>query len=329
MTPLLEMEDLPLDVANGKPTRTLERHCSIIIPALVKGWGTTRSLFIDSEKLATRKSTSGVAGSKYVFDGAASAGLKFIPVVGLGRKGTEIKSAVAHGSRGICLRLGESDLASPSIEADVDSFMQKYNLQPKGLDLVLDLASICDGPQQRVQTVLLTYLASLPHIKQWRTLTLVASAFPSDMSGIQKNTTATFSRTEWIVWNALLRERKTLLRLPTFGDYGIQHPIPMEGFDPRYMAVSANIRYALDNEWLIVKGQSTKVVPAATQYPVLATTLISRPEYMQQAHCTGCDSINSCAKGVSGFGSASVWRRIGTVQHLTHTTNQISQLASP
>ena len=38
---------------------------------------------------------------------------------------------------------------------------------------------------------------------------------------------------------------------PTFSDCAIQHPVGVEGFNPRTMQVSASVRYALPDQWLL------------------------------------------------------------------------------
>lgn len=42
----------------------------------------------------------------------------------------------------------------------------------------------------------------------------------------------------------------------------------------RIMAVSASIRYTLPEEWLLIKGESTRRTPAVRQFPALATKLV-------------------------------------------------------
>jgi hypothetical protein len=329
LTPILEFDDLPEDPDTGIPTRDLDHHCELILPSLVSGWGTTSQFFLDVGTMVDYASLNGVFGPVYVMDESASAGLQFIPVVGLRRPLTEIGAAIAHGGNGLCLRLTDEDLASLSISADLSRFLSEHHLVYENIDLVVDLASIFGSPAGRVQALSTSYLLALPYIHKWRTLTIAASAFPQNMGVLSRQTSATFERIEWTSWNALYNQRRALPRLPTFGDYGIQHPVIMEGFDPRYMAASAAIRYTLDREWLLVKGQSTRRMSGTAQYQALAAYLLQRPEYMTPSHCSGCHDIELCSQGAAGFGSATPWRRIGTVHHLTHAATQISGLVFP
>ena len=115
-------------------------------------------------------------------------------------------------------------------------------------------------------------------------------------------------------------ERATLERLPTFSDCAIQHPIGVENFDPRYMQVSAAIRYALSEDWLLVKGESTKAILPSIQFPQLAMQLVYghlQGYFAGPAHCAGCKMAKDAADSVDKLGSADVWRQIGTIHHIT------------
>ena len=111
-----------------------------------------------------------------------------------------------------------------------------------------------------------------------------------------------------------------LERLPTFSDCAIQHPTGVEGFDFRYMQVSASIRYASTDDWLLLKGESTRFNPAINQFPQLATRLVYgqlQRDFAGAQHCEGCQMAKDSADGRRGLGSAEVWRKIGTIHHIT------------
>ena len=136
-------------------------------------------------------------------------------------------------------------------------------------------------------------------------------------------------RTEWAVWKLLHSRRATLPRMPNFGDYGIQHPNLPEGFDPRFMQVAPSIRYAGPDEWIILKGQSTKVSGAAVQYPLLATKLMGMPEYCGSGHCDGSACVDKCSSNTAGLGSLEAWRRIGAIHHITVSVEELAQMPFP
>src|SRR5712692_9860762 len=88
------------------------------------------------------------------------------------------------------------------------------------------------------------FLRAVPKPTQWRTLTLIGSAFPKSMGLIDRESHDLVDRTEWLVWrDDLYARRQSLQRMPTFGDCAIQHPVGVERFDPRIMKASAAVRY--------------------------------------------------------------------------------------
>jgi hypothetical protein len=122
-----------------------------------------------------------------------------------------------------------------------------------------------------------------------------------------------------------------LPRLPTFSDCAIQHPRGVEGFDPRIMQVSASIRYTLPEDWLLLKGESTRFKQPSVQFPDLATRLVYghlRSHFRGATHCEGCASIKAAADGAPRFGSAEAWRRLGTMHHISTVAEQLRVLSS-
>ncbi|MEJ2147815.1 MAG: hypothetical protein P8020_22090 [Acidobacteriota bacterium] len=140
-------------------------------------------------------------------------------------------------------------------------------------------------------------------------------------------------RHEWNVWRKLFFDKASAARrLPTFSDCGIQHPTGVEGFDPKTMQVSATIRYTLHEQWLLVKGESTRFNRPGLQFPELARRLVygmHRQEFFGTGHCPGCARMKDAADGAPRLGSAEIWRRLGTIHHISTTVQSLSQLPWP
>lgn len=103
----------------------------------------------------------------------------------------------------------------------------------------------------------------------------------------------------------------------------------VEGFDPRIMQVSASIRYTLPERWLLIKGESTRLTPPSMQFPRLATQLVYghlQRHFAGAEHCAGCTAMKAAADGESGLGSAEVWRRLGTIHHITRVMQDLAVL---
>ena len=98
------------------------------------------------------------------------------------------------------------------------------------------------------------------------------------------------------------------------------------------MQVSAAVRYATEDTWLLVKGESTRRTRAGEQFPRLAQRLVYgdlRRSFRGANHCAGCAGIKKAADGEPRYGSAEVWRRLGTIHHITTTLETLAALPAP
>lgn len=293
---------------------------------LIETWGKDDFFFLDCVYIADEITDNNTPAPIAIYDEAEIKGLKFIPVISFDKSSIEIDSALKHRSRGICLRLTLDDLDNSF--SQIIPFMSSKNLNCAEVDIILDMGSIEDMRLSVANFTAQTFITSLPDISRWRTLIITASAFPISMGAIQQNSIARIQRTEWLMWNNLYQSRAKLTRLPNFGDYGIQHPALPPDFEP-WMQISANIRYTLINEWLILRAASLKKY-GGQQYQKLASQLISlSKDYLGASHCAGCQNIYDISQGYLTPGNPEMWRKIGTIHHLTLTTEQLASVSFP
>lgn len=323
ITPLLEIvERHPLQ---GK---TLTEHLDTSFKGLADSLKHYSRCFIDTRELAESDPTAAIE----VFKLAAADKIRFTPVTGIQRK-NDLSAALTNRAMGVALRLTRDDLDTGRIGLLLTSFMKKNGLQPSEVDLIVDLGELDKFVVAGAISLTQAFVSSIPNQPAWRTFTLIGCSFPSSMGGVKRNSSLQVERVEWISWcKCLFQKRKTLLRLPTFGDGAIQHPAGVEGYDPRTMPSSAAIRYTLDDHWLLIKGQSTRTKLARLQFPELAKLLVVGPHsacFAGQSHCEGCAGIIASIAGEAGFGSLEAWRRLGTIHHLTRAIERLEALPWP
>jgi len=219
---------------------------------------------------------------------------------------------------------------SGDLARNLQDFMKRHDLALEEIDLIVDLGSVDDLIVAGVTALTDAFLADVPDHSRWRTFTVSACAFPSSMGGVDRNSFDLVERADWMAWrNNLFARRRTLPRLPTFSDCAIQHTKGVEGFDYRFMQVSASIRYALSESWLLIKGESTRITLPRVQFPALAAQLVHgylKSHFYGASHCDGCANMHESANGASGLGSAEVWRRLGTIHHITTVVEDLSVL---
>lgn len=325
LTPLIELVQIPIDLDTGEQSKTLEEHASPAVDRLLEVWGTDDPFFLDCGDIVDDSTETGISGPAYVFDACEDRQLKFIPTVALTSPATEVNAALSHSERGICLRLNSSDLEDENLTTSIERFVIDNELSYDHVDVIIDLGSMEDQRPFALFVLAREFMALIPCLTEWRTLTLTASAFPRDMRAVPPKGTLRIPRAEWLAWKQLYRSRARLERLPSFGDYGIQHPAGVEDFDPRYMTPSATIRYTQGDEWVLIKGRSIKQ-HGGGQFRDLATKLVSSGDYWGQEHCSGCRLIHECHTGTKAAGTLEIWRRIGTNHHLTLVTQQLAEL---
>ena len=320
ITPLIEV----VEIADGK---MLQEHLETAFRDLAESVQRYPRCFLDPRELGE----SDAVASDAMFRHARQRGIDFTPVTGISR-GAQISVAIKYGNSGVALRLTRHELERGGLRSRVGDFLSDHRLEPPQIDLIVDLGAVQDFVPAGVARLAKTFLNEIPMIHGWRTLTLSSCAFPLSMRAIDRDSFAVFDRSEWLAWKYLYAERGRLARLPTFSDCAIQRPEGVEGFDFRFMEVSAVVRYALSEEWLLIKGQSTRRVSAKHQFPRLATRLVYghlRRFYSGASHCQGCRQAKEAADGASGFGSAEVWRRLGTIHHITTAMEGVGRLSWP
>lgn len=255
------------------------------------------------------------------FTRATTEGIPFTPVTGISRT-ADVAPAIAFDvNRGIGIRLTRQEFERGNLTAELNNFMSANKLAPDKVDLIVDLGQVEDLIPAGIAALTRAFFAIVPSKTQWRTLTVAGSAFPVSMGVVDRNAAAFVRRSEWLAWrDGLFSRRASLERLPTYADCAIQHPIGVENFDPRFMQVSAAIRYTLSEDWLLVKGESTRSSRPSIQFPQLATQLVYghlRTYFAGPGHCAGCKMAKNAADGIGGLGSAEAWRKIGTIHHIT------------
>ncbi len=322
ITPLFE-------IVVRKPEKGLDAHLNTTFRGLAEVAHPYTRCLLDAHEIAS----DGPEAAAIAFDRADKEGIRFTPVTGISRS-ADVSAALAHRDNGIAIRLTREEFEAGRISRELPLFLAHHSLSPEEVDLIVDLGPV-DNELIVTGVINLTeqFLGDVPDHTRWKTFTVSSCAFPQSMGRVQGRSEDFVDRVEWLAWRDGLHAKRTKLRrLPTFSDCGIQHPSGVEGFDFRVMQVSAAVRYSLPESWLLIKGESTRSTPAILQFPELATQLVYghlRSHFAGSAHCEGCRSAAAAADGDEGFGSALVWRRLGTVHHITRTVGDLMSLPWP
>ena len=325
MTPLIAVPPVPYDFANEREARTVEEHVRGTAEKIKKAWG-ERPFFLDSPWLVM--DAGGVRHAiESVFDECRSEGLAAIPVTGPSRPlpfHEAVRRIHQADGRGICMRVEPEDFEDPFVlAAQMDELLSFFRIRRQECDLILDFKSVPSTVGPMVLAVIST-LAAMPALLEWRTITWAGTAFPENMSSVSAGSVHPIPRTEWEIWTTLT-QRQSIPRFPSYGDYAISFPEPTE-IDPRMMRMSANLRYTADQKygtWLILKGRNVRD-HGFDQFRGLCRALVLRPEYPGPGYSWADAFIKECAEDKTGPGNATTWRKIGTNRHLTVITRDLA-----
>ena len=167
---------------------------------------------------------------------------------------------------------------NPDCSTRIAEVLQAVGTDASRSHLILDVFAIDQAQISLLLAILPGIISGLPYLDQWLSFTLLSGAFPVNLSEVAPGV-GTFARNDWILWQQLASIQRG--RMPSFGDYGIAHPAPQEEVDPRFMHVSASIRYTASHQWLIFRGRDVRH-PAHggfTQFRNLSAQVVAHPAY--------------------------------------------------
>jgi hypothetical protein len=321
LTPLIDL--VPLnedDDVDSWITKTAEK--------LQRAWLISRPIFVDALAIRNLRTSQDESAYANLVRTSTDYNINIVPVTGLSR-GDDHQSAIRNllairGIFGLCLRLAGNDFESDSPAGSISDLLQEVGSQEESTDLLLDFGEVPPDNAGPVSTMMYSYLETIPNINKWRSVTTSATAIPRHVGHFNKDSIGRTPRTEWRAWRAL--QKRAMLRRPQFSDYTIQHP-ELVVFDGKIMNPSAHLRYATEQDWLIVRGRGVKT-GKHDQMHSLCGKLILHPEYKGPNYSWGDQWIMNCAKRLEGPGNPNVWRRVGLNHHLTLVVQQLASLAS-
>ena len=238
-----------------------------LLGSLRTSWDSERPVLLDGEWLPA------AAAYRDVLTACRGAGRRPLPVTGLGRpdayQGVVAESIAADG-QGYVLRLGRDDYPPRrrDLPERIDALLALLGVPPAQVDVVIDLRHIERQTAERDEMLAAAMVNGLPHVTQWRTVALAASAIPADMRAFERNAIEPFPRLEWGLWQRLRDRGAGLVRLPVFADYAVIHPDRVEEVaTPRVLPRIVQIRYtaATSGSWC---GASTSWSKAQSTCPV-------------------------------------------------------------
>jgi Beta protein len=261
-----------------------------------------------------------------IYAAARKRHLACVPVVRLSDRSADvdvIRNAALLDGRGVALRyplLGVALSEGRTSESIIKEVLAAVEVDMSGSDLLIDLGYLSQDHDIRPEDIAAS-VDELAGIGEWRSVALLGTSMPSMLGGtIPEGAMGELPRREWQLWSAL--KRNPPRRLPTYGDYVIQHPHPPQD-ESGGPSMRANVRYTTDRVTLVARGQGPVAVEGREQYRELCRMLVKRPEFAGADYSWGDEQIADCATGAIEPGSQNVWRGAGSSHHLRLVTEQV------
>src|ERR1041385_5577810 len=291
--------------------------------------------FLDTLRLRTTDRVRNLDGTHPVFQAifaqARKRGMQFIPVLRVNdavSRVNQIRDAVACDCRGVAVRYPVLESASAHGRrpgALVKDALLAVGVDVVGADLLLDLGFL--APDVEIDaTDLQASIDDLVAVGAWRSVVLIGTSMHRSLGGgvCAEGTGGRLPRREWDLWCRLRARRPR--RLPTYGDYAIQHPDPPWEGEESGPGMRANIRYTLHDITLVARGVGPLQLEGAEQYRGLCRKIIAEPRFAGADYTWGDRLIFDCARGIADPGNQNRWRGAGTSHHLRLVVEQLGGL---
>lgn len=330
ITPMFVFHPVTKDLDTKEPKKSVDEHVRRIFYSLGdKTWGNDPA-FVDLRHVDTNeKMSDGSHPIEWVVREAHNRGWPLAPTIWSGQKTADRAASIdiaAEVGTSICFRLPPDEwvaIGSPEGDAQLNNLLQQTGLQPDQIHIILDLTDNLGSEPTITALALRAALLLMPHAREWRSLVVAGTGMPRGTAEVGRNSTAEIPRGEWAVWRQL-RETSGI-RVPTFGDYLVQHPDPFSDYDPRFMDTAAQLRYTTATAWFVARGAGMKI-HGASQIYLLADQVAAHPQFSDRGFSWGDNWIADCADRACDPGTQGIWRQVTTNHHLTYVARQIANL---
>lgn len=324
--PLIELLPPDYDFELRKPKKELDEHLKLFGKRLGTKWA-GRPAFIDAGRLdPTARLPDGRHPLTFIFDEARIVGAPLIPLTGLGRDAAyqgAVWGTAAIDGRGAALRCSLAEALDPDFDQQVETLLGTLQIHWTALDIIIDLETPAYDPQDQLVAIIVAGLSGATILNACRSVVLMSTSFPDSLATMT-HAVQHFPRREWLLYKSVVQALSAGRRRPIFGDYGIAAINFAQG-DMRFMRGSPNIRYTIDDAWIIARARGA---PRGSNqaYPSLCGLVTGSGTYLGSHFSAGSEYIANCQTGVVTRGNATTWKWVATNHHITKVLDDLARL---
>lgn len=325
ITPLIEIPEIGYDFEAQEEAKSIDQHLAKFGKRLESKWRFGQA-FIDLKLVESyHRMEDGRHPVTYVFEEIGARNCPAVPVTGVNRDEVyqrAVAAIVRQNGNQLCVRMGLEEAAQQNAGVRINDLLSFHGTSADKCDFVFDLGAPNFIPINGILALVQSLIERTPHLLEWQTFTLLGTAFPASMGEIEEGAQKR-ARHEWLLYKALAENlRAQGSRIPTFGDYSVNHPDVLTG-DMRLLKPAATIRYTIDDAWLIIKGKNVRK-HGLKQYRSLCKTLVDSDEYLGAPFSMADAYIAGCARGHESTGNLTTWRRMGTNHHIEKVVRDVA-----
>ena len=324
--PLIEILQPDYDFELQKPKRDLDEHLELFGKRLTAKWK-GRSALVDTARLPeTARVFDGRHPLAFVLDEARKAGNPLIPVTALDRDAAyqnAVRAAAMIDGRGATLRCSLAQALDPDFDNNVMTLLATIQVHWTKIDIVLDLETPAFDPQDQLVAIIVAALTGSNIFSAAQSVTLLATSFPESLAAMT-TAVARFPRREWQLYKAVITALPQSVHQPIFGDYGIAAISFAQG-DMRFMRGAPNIRYTVDDAWVVARARAAKN-GSNQAYPNLCGLVTSCGSYLGSCFSAGSEYIANCQTGDAKRGNATTWKWVATNHHIAKVLDDLAKL---
>lgn len=255
-----------------------------------------------------------------LLDAMHASGILATPVVRLGSVEGVAPNLAARRDPdlGASIRVTSEDLDDTVVPLPelLDRVVDLLGLSPGSVDLILDFGAIEDEGAQSLAARLARFILPTLLGHKWRSATVASGAFPVNLAQVPAYTFGRFPRHDWLLWSSL--KERSWSQPVHYGDYAVTHPALQLGVA---FAAPPQVRYALESEWLVIKGRRNDR-RGHEQYFDLCSRTVEFDKH-GVGNSWGDQAILRASESRGGPGNASTWRAHATSQHLGRVSRQL------
>lgn len=243
-----------------------------------------------------------------------------IPVLHLSYEESRIKKVIEASNYRVALRLTVDEFFEEDFKAEFSQILDMVD--PEQTDIIVDAQEIKEINYKKQAGSTVYCLNQITNLNQFKNVIVSSGSFPNTLA-IEKEQFLTIPKIEMDFFKLVEQEFDFQL---IYSDYCVNHWELFE-YIPG-MQVSFNIRYTLNDDYLVYKGKTAKKGGFSYEnVQSVCKKLVRRAEYFGKDHSWGDIIISDIADGTKGTGgNSTTWRSIGTNHHIETIVIQCANL---